>query len=330
MLKQRAETAGVHLILIAYCLLAIGPILLVVMNSFKARKAIFGAPLAPPNADTFSLIGYTKVFSASHVGTYFMNSLIVTLVSMLLVLLFGAMAAWALTEYRFRGSTALALFLSIGIMVPIRLGSVAILTMMREAGLNDTLTALILVYIAQGLPLSIFILSEFVQQIPHDLRDAARCDGVPETRIFFEVIAPLLEARDRDRRGVHHRADLERPVVPADPDLVRFDAHDHARRAAVPRPVHHRLELGSRGAVDGDPAGRGDLCRLLAAADQRPHRRRGQIGQRSAMATLRIDHLNKSYGTAQRAERHRSCRSTTANSSCWSAPRAAANPRFSG
>jgi raffinose/stachyose/melibiose transport system permease protein len=192
MLKQRAETAGVHLVLIAYCLLAVGPILLVVMNSFKARKAIFGAPLAPPNSDTFSLIGYAKVFSASHVGTYFMNSLIVTLVSMFLVLLFGAMAAWALTEYRFRGSTAVALFLSIGIMVPIRLGSVAILRMMREAGLNDTLTALILVYIAQGLPLSIFILSEFVQQIPKDLRDAARCDGVPETRIFFEVIAPLL------------------------------------------------------------------------------------------------------------------------------------------
>ena len=66
-------------------------------------------------------------------------------------------------------------------MVPIRLGSVAILKMMRSAGLINTLTALILVYIAQGLPLAIFILSEFIQQIPRDLRDAARCDGVPET-----------------------------------------------------------------------------------------------------------------------------------------------------
>jgi raffinose/stachyose/melibiose transport system permease protein len=192
MFNQRAQVLGVHAILIAYSALAVGPILLVVMNSFKTRNAIFGAPLAPPTAATFSLIGYAKVFNASHIGTYFMNSLIVTLVSMGLVLLFGAMAAWALTEYRFRGSTALALFLSIGIMVPIRLGSVAILTMMRKADLNDTLTALILVYIAQGLPLAIFILSEFVQQIPKDLRDAARCDGVPETRIFFEVIAPLL------------------------------------------------------------------------------------------------------------------------------------------
>jgi raffinose/stachyose/melibiose transport system permease protein len=190
--EQRARRFAVHLVLIAYCVLAAGPILLVVMNSFKVRNAIFGAPLAPPDAATFSLVGYEKVLRASNILTYYSNSLIVTLVSMALVLLFGAMAAWALTEYRFRGSTALALFLSIGIMVPIRLGSVAILNMMRSAGLNDTLTALILVYVAQGLPMSIFILSEFVQQVPKDLRDAARCDGVPETRIFFEVIAPLL------------------------------------------------------------------------------------------------------------------------------------------
>jgi raffinose/stachyose/melibiose transport system permease protein len=192
MFAQKARSAGVHVLLIAYSCLAIGPIALVVMNSFKSRAAIFGSPLSPPNAETFSLIGYMKVFHASHVGTYFLNSMIVTVVSMGLVLLTGAMAAWALTEYRVRGATVLALYLSIGIMVPIRLGSVAILTMMRKAGLNDTLTALILVYVAQGLPMAIFILSEFIQQIPKDLRDAARCDGVPETRIFFEVIAPLL------------------------------------------------------------------------------------------------------------------------------------------
>lgn len=190
--EQRARSIGVHLVLIAYSLLAVGPILLVVMNSFKVRSAIFGSPLAPPDASTFSLVGYEKVFRSSHILMYYSNSLIVTLISMALVLLFGAMAAWALTEYRFRGSTALALFLSIGIMVPIRLGSVEILNMMRSVGLNDTLTALVLVYVAQGLPMSIFILSEFVQQIPKDLRDAARCDGVPETRIFFEVVVPLL------------------------------------------------------------------------------------------------------------------------------------------
>jgi raffinose/stachyose/melibiose transport system permease protein len=191
-MRLRFSILGVHAVLIAYTLLAVLPILLVVMNSFKTRNAIFGAPLAPPDAQTFSLIGYAKVLGNAHVFTYFTNSMIVTLGSMALVLLFGAMAAWALTEYRFRGATLLGLYLAIGIMVPIRLGSVAIVTMMRKSGLNDTLAALILVYVAQGLPMAIFILSEFIAQIPKDLRDAARCAGVPETRIFFEVIAPLL------------------------------------------------------------------------------------------------------------------------------------------
>ncbi len=191
-MRQGLSRAAVHVALIAYSVLAFAPILLVVMNSFKTRNAIFGAPLAPPDPTSFSLIGYAKVLRNAHVGTWFANSLIVTLGAMAFTLLFGAMAAWALTEYRFRWTNALALYMSIGIMVPIRIGSIAILTMMRAAHLNDTLFALILVYIAQGLPMAIFILGEFIQQIPKDLRDAARCDGVPETRIFFEVILPLL------------------------------------------------------------------------------------------------------------------------------------------
>jgi raffinose/stachyose/melibiose transport system permease protein len=191
-MRPRVSRIGVHAVLIAYSLLATLPILLVAMNSLKSRNAIFGSPLSPPTPQTFSLVGYAKVFGNAHAGIYLINSLIVTLVSMTLVLVFAAMAAWAITEYRFRGSRLLAIYLAIGIMVPIRLGSVAIVTMMRKTGLNDTLTALILVYIAQGLPMAMFILSEFIEQIPRDLRDAARCDGVPEIRIFFEVIAPLL------------------------------------------------------------------------------------------------------------------------------------------
>jgi raffinose/stachyose/melibiose transport system permease protein len=102
------------------------------------------------------------------------------------------MSAWALTEYRFRGNTIIALYMAIGIMVPIRLGSVSILKFMVDLGLVNTLTALILVYTAMGLPLAILILGEFIQQIPRDLRDAARCDGVSEYRIFWSVILPLI------------------------------------------------------------------------------------------------------------------------------------------
>jgi raffinose/stachyose/melibiose transport system permease protein len=191
-MRKPASTALVHAALIAYSLIATAPILLVLINSFKARKAIFGAPLSLPDAETFSTIGYAKVLGASHIGLYFFNSALVTLASMFFVVLFGAMAAFALTEYRFRGATLVGLFLSIGIMAPIRLGSISILHFMVSLKLVNTTLALILVYVAQGLPMAIFILSEFIAQIPRDLRDAARCDGVPEISIFFSVILPLI------------------------------------------------------------------------------------------------------------------------------------------
>ena len=182
----------VHLTLIGYLLLALLPILLVLMNSFKSRDAIFDDPLSWPTIETFSLIGYTKVLGRSDVLAYFGNSFSVTVATLFFVLLFGAMAAWALSEYRFRGNHWLKFFFAFGIMVPIRLGSVSILQIMVELNLVNTLTALVLVYIAQGLPLAIMILSEFMGQVPVELKDAARCDGVDEFRIFFQVILPLI------------------------------------------------------------------------------------------------------------------------------------------
>ena len=182
----------VHLTLLAYLLLALLPVLLVVMNSFKSRDAIFNDPLSWPTAETFSLIGYTKVMARSDVWMYFQNSLVVTVVSLLFILLFGAMAAWGLSEYRFAGSRWLRFFFAFGIMVPIRLGTVSILQIMVSLHLVNTLTALVLVYVAQGLPLAIMILSEFMAQVPGELKDAARCDGVSEFRIFFQVVVPLV------------------------------------------------------------------------------------------------------------------------------------------
>jgi raffinose/stachyose/melibiose transport system permease protein len=188
----RPGRIAVHIALILYTILALGPILLILINAFKARRAIFADPLGFPDGQTFTTIGFDRVFANSDFGLYFFNSLTVTLVSLVLIVLIGAMAAWALTEYKFRGNTLIGLYLAIGIMVPIRLGSVSILRMMVELNLVNTLTALILVYVAQGLPLAILILGEFIQQIPKDLRDAARCDGVSEYRIFFSIILPLI------------------------------------------------------------------------------------------------------------------------------------------
>jgi raffinose/stachyose/melibiose transport system permease protein len=188
----RPGRIAVHIALILYTILALGPILLILINAFKTRRAIFADPLGFPDGQSFTTIGFDRVFANSDFGLYFLNSLTVTVVSLVLIVLIGAMAAWALTEYRFPCNTLIGLYLAIGIMVPIRLGSVIILRMMVELNLVNTLTALVLVYVAQGLPLAILILGEFIQQIPKDLRDAARCDGVSEYRIFASIILPLI------------------------------------------------------------------------------------------------------------------------------------------
>jgi raffinose/stachyose/melibiose transport system permease protein len=191
-MRRPASAIAVHGILGLYTLLALFPIVLVIMNSFKAKRAIFNTPLQPPMPWNFDLIGYTKVFADSALASYYLNSIVVTMGTIFFTLLLGAMAAWALTEYKFRWNTALGLFLAIGIMVPIRLGSVSIIQMVANLNLINTLTALILVYVAQNLPLAVFILSEFIQQIPRDLREAGRCDGLSEYNIFFYIVLPLL------------------------------------------------------------------------------------------------------------------------------------------
>jgi raffinose/stachyose/melibiose transport system permease protein len=181
-----------HAILIVYTVIALFPVLIVVMNSFKSRGAIFRSPLSLPGPTTFDLIGYTTVMSQGNFPLYFWNSLVVTVVSIFLVLLFGAMAAFALAEYRFRTNSLMGLYLALGIMIPIRLGTVAILQLMVASGLVDTLTSLILVYTAQGIPLAVFILSEFMKQVSDDLKNAGRIDGLSEYRIFFRLVLPLV------------------------------------------------------------------------------------------------------------------------------------------
>ena len=190
-LRHWISKISVYVVLLIATVVALFPIVLIIMNSFKERKAIFKQPMMPPTPDTFSLIGYEKVLQRSNFDLYFANSLIVTLGSMFLILLMGAMAAWALSEYAFKGNSFLGIYLALGIMIPIRLGTVSILRLIVKLNLVNTLWALILVYTAMGLPLTIFILTAFMKQVPKELKEAARLDGASEYRIFW-LILPLV------------------------------------------------------------------------------------------------------------------------------------------
>ncbi len=192
--RGRAQAVGsiaTYGFLGAYTILAVAPVLLIILNSFKTRVAIFDTPFALPSADTFSLIGYQTVLARSNFPLYFENSIIVTVVTLAVILVLGSMAAFALAEYRIPGGQFMFVYLIIGIMIPIRLGTVSLLRLMTALGLTNSLFALIFVYTAMGLPVAIFILRQMMEQVPRELKDAARIDGASEYRVFL-IALPLV------------------------------------------------------------------------------------------------------------------------------------------
>ena len=265
------NSAASHAVLILYTIIALFPVFVILINSFKTRRAIFSEPLALPTGDAFSLIGYQTVMKQGDFFLYFQNSVIVTVASLFFILLFGAMAAFALSEYRFRGNMLMGLYLALGIMIPIRIGTVAILQMMVASGLVNTLTALILVYTAQGLPLAVFILSEFMRQVSDDLKNAGRIDGMSEYSIFFKLVLPLVRpsmATVAVFNMIPIWNDLWFPLILASGEKTKTLT---LGQSGLHRPVCHRLECGSVGPLTGDPAGAGALHHILAPTDPRHH-----------------------------------------------------------
>jgi raffinose/stachyose/melibiose transport system permease protein len=191
-----------YIILIGYSFVAIFPIFLIVINSFKDRRDLFRVPYQPPIwfsidngfevINNFTLDGYQSVFERSQIYVYFGNSLFITIVSLVLIMLLGAMVSFAFSEYLFPGNRLLYLFLILGVMIPIRLGTVSMIDLMNRLKLYDTHWALILVYIARGLPVALFILTEFMRQVPRELKEAARVDGANEYWILFRLVMPLI------------------------------------------------------------------------------------------------------------------------------------------
>jgi raffinose/stachyose/melibiose transport system permease protein len=180
-----------HAALAGYSVLALFPVLLIVLNSFKDRLTIFATPFALPSVSTFTLDGYKTLAATARFDLFFLNSFLVTAGSLVLILFVSSMAAFALAEYRFRFNSLTGLYLAMGIMVPIRLGTIGLLRLMVDLHLVNTLWSLILVYTAQGIPLAVFVLSTFMRQLPKDLTDAARMDGASEYHIYW-LILPLV------------------------------------------------------------------------------------------------------------------------------------------
>lgn len=181
---------GSHIVLIFWTFLVLFPLWTMVVNSFKFKFDIYTDPFGLPRKWNFE--SYVSVITDGDFFLYFRNSLFVTLGSIFLVLLFGAMASYALVNWKHKASRFLYLFFIAGMMLPIKIGSIRLLQLIKGLGLLNTLWGLFPVYTAMGLPIAVFVLTEFIRQIPTELTEAAVIDGAKRSKVFTIIILPLL------------------------------------------------------------------------------------------------------------------------------------------
>ena len=165
------------------------PFLFMVMTTFKTQQESYASSVwSLPEALNF--VNYRAVLSGLFL-VYLKNSVMVVTISVVLIILISAMAAFAFARMRFRFNEALFGLIVAGMIVPIHITLVPIYLMTRDMGLYDSPFALVGPYVATSLPISVFILTEFMRQIPKELEEAARLDGCGPFAIFFKVFLPL-------------------------------------------------------------------------------------------------------------------------------------------
>ncbi|MGX6606404.1 carbohydrate ABC transporter permease [Micromonosporaceae bacterium Da 78-11] len=182
-----------HIALAVWALATAGPLIWVVLASFKNNTEIFlGKPFALPSH--FSFDTYVQAWNQAHVGQYFLNSIFVVAISTAGTMLFGSMAAYVLARYKFFGNRFIYYLFVSGLAFPTFMALVPLFFILKGFGLINTFTGLILVYIAYSLPFTVFFLAAFFKSLPIEIEEAATVDGASHTRKFFQIMVPMAKS----------------------------------------------------------------------------------------------------------------------------------------
>ncbi|MFC8300805.1 carbohydrate ABC transporter permease [Micromonospora orduensis] len=141
--------------------------------------------------DTLQWANIDTAWNSVGMGRYFANSLFVVTSSVVLLLLLGSMAGFALSQLRFRGSSTLFLGCLAGLFIPFQVIMVPLARIMSDTALIDTYPGLILVYVAQFLPFTVFLMTSYYKGIPPEIVDAARIDGSTVYGVYRRIMLPL-------------------------------------------------------------------------------------------------------------------------------------------
>ncbi|MGP1430987.1 carbohydrate ABC transporter permease [Treponema sp.] len=179
-----------HVVLSIWSVIVLLPIWTMLINSFKTKYDIYEAPFSLPKKWIFE--NYRSVLQSGDFLMYFANSFLVTVGSLIFIIVFGSMAAYALVNKKNKITGFLYIFFIAGMMLPIKIGSIRLLQMIKALGLLNSIAGLYPIYIAMGIPIAVFILTEFIGSIPRDLTEAGVIDGAGRMTIFRKIIFPII------------------------------------------------------------------------------------------------------------------------------------------
>ena len=179
-----------YLLLLAGGVLMVFPFIWMISVSLKPNTFVIQIPpeLIPKDG---SLANFIQAWTANNFQVYFLNSAFVAVTSTIFCVLFSAMAAYAFARFKFPGREAIFYTLLGVMMVPSTIAIIPQFFLMKYLGLRNSLYGLILIYTATSLPLNIFLLRGFFEQLPHELEEAVLTDGGSYLTVFVRIVLPL-------------------------------------------------------------------------------------------------------------------------------------------
>lgn len=191
-MKGKIGKIIVQICLVIFAFIQLYPLIWLVFFSLKGNGEIFGGNIAglPQN---WKFDNYVNAFEQAKVLDYFGNSVLVTSITILLVIVLSSMSAYAIVRMEWKGRGIAMKVILLGMMVPIHAALLPLFMVLKSVRLLNTYWALIIPYVAFGLPMGIYIISSFLESLPRELEEAAAIDGCGIYRIFGEVMLPLVK-----------------------------------------------------------------------------------------------------------------------------------------
>lgn len=199
--KERPLHIVTYALLISWAILVVFPIYWTVTTSFKEKLDVFHGPKYVPWVDFKPVLKWWKrmfTVERSEVIPPFINSLIIASVSSLVATLLGTMAAYALTRFQFKlgrfGNQDILLWIVSQRMMPPIVTVLALFFLFNrisEKHLVDSYLGMILVYSSFNVPIAVWVMRNFLSQIPVSIEEAAMVDGASRRQIFFRIVIPM-------------------------------------------------------------------------------------------------------------------------------------------